>query len=141
MKKDIIQLALIVPEKDVAYFGLEKVLQPLITELLTLAETGLVIRGKSVRVVPLMLLGDNLGTHTTAGFLENFCSSKYFCRYCEESRDEWRSRWLSDLTDSKDEEDSDSDSDSDEDEEEEKGEEKEEICANYEIFPVAIDFD
>ncbi|KAK3909773.1 Replicase polyprotein 1ab [Frankliniella fusca] len=134
MKKDNLQLAMIVPEKDVAYFGLEKVLQPLITELSSLAEKGLVIRGQPVRIVPLMLLGDNLGTHTIAGFLENFSSSKFFCRYCEESRDEWHSRWLAKLTDCSDEVDSSSE---DEEEEEEDEDERE----NCETSPVTIDFD
>ena len=40
-----------------------------------------------------MLLGDNLGTHTISGPTEGFATSKYFCRYCEESRGEWRERW------------------------------------------------
>lgn len=96
MKKDGLQIALLCAEKDVAYFGLSKVLEPLVEELKTLEEVGIMIRGKMVKVVPVMLLGDNLGTHTFTGFVENFSKSTHFCRYCEESRAEWRSRWQPD---------------------------------------------
>lgn len=118
----IIRMALIVAEKDVVYFGLKKSIRPLTDHLKQLEETGITIRGKKCRVVPIMLLGDNLGTHMFIGLLENFSKSKYFCRYCEESREEWRERWYgnreviessdtdSDDSISDDEESSDSDS-------------------------------
>lgn len=36
------------------------------------------------------IAGDNLGSHTTGGFTENFSSSEYFCRYCLISRTEFQ---------------------------------------------------
>lgn len=33
------------------------------------------------------IAGDNLGSHSIGGFLENFSGSKYFCRYCEINKD------------------------------------------------------
>lgn len=89
---DPLQLILLCKETDVAYFGLPRVLEPLIEELIKLENHGLEIRGQNLKVNTLVLLGDNLGTHTVSGFLENFSTAKYFCRYCEESRDEWLSR-------------------------------------------------
>lgn len=94
MKKGVIKLALLVCEKDVAYFGLEKALKPLLDELKELSEEGIEIRGTKVPFVLAMLLGDNLGTHTFTGFLENFSWAKFFCRFCEETRDSWKARWL-----------------------------------------------
>ncbi|XP_046608722.1 uncharacterized protein LOC124299511 [Neodiprion virginianus] len=89
---DPLQLILLCRETDVAYFGLPRVLKPLIDELKKLEDHGLEIRGQNLKVNILVLLGDNLGTHTVSGFVENFSTAKYFCRYCEESRDEWFSR-------------------------------------------------
>ncbi|KAE8739915.1 hypothetical protein FOCC_FOCC014579 [Frankliniella occidentalis] len=61
-----------------------------------------------------MLLGDNLGTHIFTGFLENFSSSKYLCRFCEEPRDEWLKRWFGCVVEENGDSDEDDNTDSDE---------------------------
>lgn len=95
-KVDPLQIAMLCKEKDVSYFGLKRVLQPIIKELKDLETNGVEIRGETLKVAILVLLGDNLGTHMISGFMENFSTSHYFCRYCEESRAEWRARWPQD---------------------------------------------
>lgn len=91
---NVIRLAVIVAQKDTAYFGVKKSIRPLLRDLMKLEVEGFVIRGQRVKVVVIELLGDNLGTHTFTGLVENFSISNYFCRYCEESREDWRKRWL-----------------------------------------------
>lgn len=36
------------------------------------------------------IAGDNLGSHGIGGFTENFSHSRYFCRYCEVTREEFQ---------------------------------------------------
>lgn len=134
MKKDTIKLCMLVSEKDVAYFGLEKILEPLITELADLAANGLEIRGQRVKAVLLMLLGDNLGTHTWAGLVENFSKSKYFCRYCEESRVEWRMRWMGNVDEEEEESDSEEESSDSEDSSESEDSDNDEVPTDGEEF-------
>jgi len=45
---------------------------------------GTVIKGSLVAIA-----GDNLGSHSVGGFLENFSRSNYFCRYCEVHRNDF----------------------------------------------------
>ena len=56
------QLVLLCREQDFKYFGI-------------------VLNGSLVAIA-----GDNLGSHSIGGFLENFSRSTYFCRYCEVCR-------------------------------------------------------
>lgn len=37
------------------------------------------------------IAGDNLGSHCIGGFMENFSTSQYFCRYCLITRSEFQS--------------------------------------------------
>ena len=93
-KVDPIQLLLLCKEDDVSYFGFPNILEPIINDLKNMEENGVEIRdGEVVKASVLVLLGDNLGTHTFCGFSEGFATGKYFCRYCEESREEWKKRW------------------------------------------------
>lgn len=115
-KVDPLQLVLLCKEKDVDYFGLPEVLKPVLKDLQDLETNGIEIRGKNVKASVLVLLGDNLGTHTIGGYMESFATTIYFCRYCEESRSEWNARWnLPALNDTDCESVSDSDSDSESD--------------------------
>ena len=36
-----------------------------------------------------VILGDNLGSHGLGGFVENFASSEYFCRFCQVDWNSW----------------------------------------------------
>jgi hypothetical protein len=49
-----------------------------------LLSSGNLVKGAVVAVT-----GDDLGSHGTGGFTENFSSSEYICRYCDCSRADW----------------------------------------------------
>ncbi|KAK3929422.1 Zinc finger protein GLI1 [Frankliniella fusca] len=115
-KVDPIQLILLAKETDVSYFGLIKILEPLIRDLKDFEENGFEIRGEILKASIAVLLGDNLGTHMIGGFVPNFSASKYFCRYCEESRSEWRKRWAQNTPECGESENSESESDSESEE-------------------------
>lgn len=140
-KVDPLQLLLLCKEKDVAYFGLPRVLEPVMEDLKDLEINGVEIRGELVKATVLVLLGDNLGTHTIGGFVESFSTSKFFCRYCEESREEWNARWdvqgeCSESETDTDSDDSETDSDS-EDENDSVPDSDEDISSDEDLIPLA----
>ncbi|KAK3928716.1 Anthranilate phosphoribosyltransferase [Frankliniella fusca] len=113
-KVDPIQLVMLCREQVVSYFGLERVLKPLIEDLKSLEEDGVEIRGEKVKASIALILGDNLAAHTIGGFVESFSQTEHFCRYCEESRSDWLARWYSEdingnLSESEEDDSSDSD--------------------------------
>ncbi len=56
----------------------------MLSDLIQLEEHGLVTNsGHVVQATIISIVGDNLGSHCTGGYTENFNASKYFCRYCE----------------------------------------------------------
>ena len=93
---DQMQLVLLCREQDFKYFGVNKVFAPLIEDLKILEQggvvtaDGIVLKGSLVAIA-----GDNLGSHSIGGFLENFSWSIYFCRYCEVCRDDFLTNPLS----------------------------------------------
>ena len=59
---------------------------PLIKDLKKLESEGINVGiGKSVCVTVAYISGSNLGNHWLGGFVYNFLSSSYFCRYCHVS--------------------------------------------------------
>lgn len=79
-KVDPMQLVLLCKQTDFEYFGHEKVFRPLVRDLKKL-ENG--IEGQEFLQGSIFaILGDNLGSHCIGGFMENFSSSHYHCRYC-----------------------------------------------------------
>lgn len=72
------QLVLLCREQDFKYFGQEKVFSALITDL---EEIGITTIDGHVKGTLCAIAGDNLGSHSIGGFVENFRSS-YFCRFC-----------------------------------------------------------
>lgn len=76
-----IQLALLCREKDLKFFGVEKILRPLITDILILEKEGITIDSVNHKGTICSIVGDNLGSHAIGGFLENF-NCEYFCRFC-----------------------------------------------------------
>lgn len=84
------QLVLLCREQDFKYFGVNKVFAPLIEDLKILEQRGVVTSDGIVLKGSLVFTaGDNLGSHSIGGFLENFSRSTYFCRYCEVCRDDF----------------------------------------------------
>lgn len=61
----------------------------MLSDLRQLEEHGLVTSsGHVVRATVIFIVGDNLGSHCIGGYTQNFSTSKYFCRYCEVTRDQ-----------------------------------------------------
>ncbi|XP_052433435.1 uncharacterized protein LOC127974294 [Carassius gibelio] len=81
---DQMQLVFLCREQDFKYFGQELVMRCLINDLKDLETTGVDFPdGLNVKGILQAIAGDNLGSHSIGGFLENFSGSRYFCRYCE----------------------------------------------------------
>lgn len=84
-----IQLGLLCNAGTVKDYGYEKVMQPLVKDLVRLEQTGLFIDqlGATVKGTVLYVSADNLGAHSMAGFLEGFTAAR-FCRFCMGTRTE-----------------------------------------------------
>jgi hypothetical protein len=54
----------------------------MIDDLKDLELNGINHEGTFIRGTIVCIAGDNLGSHYVGGFVENFASSPYFCRYC-----------------------------------------------------------
>lgn len=82
-----IYLALLCKSEDVKTYGYEKILEPLLSDLVTLESQGIFIAhlGEFVRGTIQCVIADNLGAHSISGFIESF-SGEYFCRCCEAKR-------------------------------------------------------
>ncbi|KAL0150086.1 hypothetical protein M9458_054611, partial [Cirrhinus mrigala] len=75
-------------ESDYQFFGQEKVFSSLVEDLKELEQSGITLEmGQTVKAVVTAIVGDNLGSHSLGGFIENFSKSKNFCRYCLINRD------------------------------------------------------
>lgn len=86
-KTENIKLVLLCHDKYVGQFGWNSILRTLIDDLKVLESTGisLTVNDKIYTFIGSLVavLGDNLGSHQIGGFVENFSSAKYWCRYCE----------------------------------------------------------
>jgi len=84
-----IQLGLLCNAGTVKEYGYEKVMQPLVKDLVHLEQSGLFIDqlGSTVKGTVLYVSADNLGAHSMAGFLEGFTAER-FCRFCMSTRTE-----------------------------------------------------
>lgn len=70
---DQVQLVLLCREQDLKYFGQEVVFNHLIKDLKELEECGIALKdGKVIKGTLCAIVGDNLGSHSIGGFLENF---------------------------------------------------------------------
>lgn len=75
-----IQLVALCKEK---HFDHEKVYGRIVKDLKVIEENGVEIsENKIVKGALVFICGDNLGSHSLGGFIENFSTSQYFCRYC-----------------------------------------------------------
>ena len=81
-KIDKLQLVLLLREIDFKYFGQAAVFRPLIKDLRTMETNGVLVGNENIPGILAMFLGDNLGSHCIGGFVENFSSSEYICRFC-----------------------------------------------------------
>jgi len=82
-----IQLVALVKEN---LFDHNKVYGPIIKDLQILETFGIEITPNNIRKEGLVFIaGDNLGNHQLGGFMENFSSAIFFCRYCLIKRDDF----------------------------------------------------
>lgn len=87
---DHIQLVLLCREHDLKYFGQDVIMVSLVEDLKDLELNGVTLSDGNVYKGTLCaIVGDNLGSHSIGGFVENFSRSLHFCRYCEITREEF----------------------------------------------------
>lgn len=87
---DHMSLLLLCGENDLKQFGCAKVFADILLYLKDLEENGVTAGGETVQGALYCIAGDNLGSHGIDVFTENFSNSRYFCRYCEVTRDEFQ---------------------------------------------------
>lgn len=82
-----INLALLCKSDDVKAFGYQKILEPLVSDLITLEQQGVFVSHLDtfVRGTVQCVVADNLGAHALAGFVGSF-SGEYICRFCTARR-------------------------------------------------------
>ena len=84
---DKIQLVLLCREVNFNYFGPDFVFNRLITNLKYIEQHGIMIRSNQIKDSVLCIFGDNLGSHVIGGFVANFSTANYSCRYCAAPKD------------------------------------------------------
>ena len=91
-----IHLALLCRSEDVSRYGYEKVLEPLLQDLVTLESQGIFFAhlGELVKGTVESVIADNLGPHGIAGFAENFVAG-YICRFCLAQKSEIQQKEVS----------------------------------------------
>lgn len=90
-----IQLLLLCYEATLQKVGQNAVMKALVSDLKDLEKNGINVDGTTYRWGVAAFLGDNLGSHGVGGFVESFSKSKYFCRFCEITREEFASKTMS----------------------------------------------
>lgn len=80
-------LIALINSNDVKVYGYEKVLEPFITDLITLEQHWIFVEklGENLKGILLCVIDDNLGAHSIAGFVESF-SGRCACRFCTADR-------------------------------------------------------
>lgn len=86
-----IYLAALIKSNDLKCYGYEKVLKPVINDLVILEQSGIFLSklGRTVKGTVQCVVADNLGAHSIAGFFENF-SGTYVCRFCTAETSEFQ---------------------------------------------------
>lgn len=88
-----IYLAALIKSNNLKCYGYEKVLKPVINDLVILEQSGIFLSklGRTVKGTVQCAVADNLGAHSIAGFVENF-SGTYVCRFCTAERSEFQTK-------------------------------------------------
>lgn len=91
-----IMLCLLCTESHVKTFGFNSIFENVISDLKLLEEIGIVINEnvtKTLKGSVVAICGDNLGLHQIGGYIENFSSAEYFCRYCHITLTEFKNNF------------------------------------------------
>lgn len=84
-----IYLAQLFFSSDRTNFGNSRIFKPLIEELNFLSDVGITISNNDsynlVKIIPIALIGDNLGLNSMMGFVECF-SAHFYCRICKSKK-------------------------------------------------------
>lgn len=89
-KADDILLALICHSTTIKKHGLSAVVAPVVEDLKTIMQGGLMWEGHIIQVNVRCVCADNLGVHQIAGYQETFYRGARPCRYCHAVYDEFR---------------------------------------------------
>lgn len=79
---DQILLVALIYEHQVRTYTFAKILNNIIQDVKRLETEGIKINNNTIKGSVVAVLGDNLGSHQIGGYVENFNTSSYFCRYC-----------------------------------------------------------
>ena len=94
-KLNNIKLVLLCREKHVGKFGWQSIIEILMKDLKYFESIGIniVINNEitNFKGSMVVMVGDNLESHQIGGFVENFSSTDYFCRFCENTSYEFSS--------------------------------------------------
>ncbi|KYM96897.1 hypothetical protein ALC62_12434 [Cyphomyrmex costatus] len=83
-----IKLVALCKESD---FDHKSVYGKVVEDLKIIEETGIEIDKKLIKGCLVFITGDNLGSHGLGGFVENFSTSQYFCRFCHVTKEKFYS--------------------------------------------------
>ena len=72
-------------------FNHKQVYGKLVEDLKILEESGIEVNTNVIKGSLAFITGDNLGSHALGGFVENFSTTQYFCRFCLVTKNEFHS--------------------------------------------------
>ncbi len=82
-KVDSLQLTLLCKCRFVEKCTLQSLFHPLLEDLKIIEEEGIDLDFEgNIKGTVICIAGDNLGSHFVSGFMTNFGSSEFLCRYC-----------------------------------------------------------
>lgn len=99
-KLEYIFLGMLFYAYDRSIYGNTRIFTPFIDQLNQLQNVGIPVnhpRCKKIRLIPMLLIGDNLGLNGIMGFVECF-SANYFCRLCRSFRSKMLTNSTEDVT-------------------------------------------
>ena len=91
-KLDDILFVLLFPEMLLKRYSWTELLKPLLDDLQHLEEEGIMVNGERFKVCLSVVVGDNLGIHSIAGFSASFASGPMMCRHCHGTKEEIRAK-------------------------------------------------
>lgn len=81
-----IKLVALCKEND---FDHDQIYGKIVEDIKILENQGININGDIIKGSIAFICGDNLGSHSLGGFVENFSKSKFICRFCLATREEF----------------------------------------------------